>query len=201
MYILLILLHLFIQDENDIGLDLNEVIKLASTSKNVTEFEEKLNSQDSDNNLNNVDLNNDGFIDYISVTESRTGSFSKGKITYTLDVDDNTIASIDFEYPDEVKNNTRIVLIGHSRHFGPKAHFKHRVHFGYHGFWTRSYWNRKVYRSPYRYNKTKKRVYPKNWKKKRVINRKLTTKKRVNRKLNNKVRKQKAKRNKNGKNN
>jgi len=49
------------------NLDLNAVLELFKDSKSVEDFENKLNSEKS--NINNLDLNDDGFVDYIRVVD------------------------------------------------------------------------------------------------------------------------------------
>lgn len=49
------------------NLDLNAVLELFKDSKSVADFENKLNSEKS--NINNLDLNEDGFVDYIRVVD------------------------------------------------------------------------------------------------------------------------------------
>ena len=49
------------------NLDLNAVLELFKDSKSVEDFENKLNSEKS--NINNLDLNEDGFVDYIRVVD------------------------------------------------------------------------------------------------------------------------------------
>lgn len=49
------------------NLDLNAVLDLFKNSKTIEDFENKLNSEKS--NINNLDLNEDGFVDYIRVID------------------------------------------------------------------------------------------------------------------------------------
>jgi len=49
------------------NLDLNAVLELFKNSKNIEDFESKLNSEKS--NINNLDLNEDGYVDYIRVID------------------------------------------------------------------------------------------------------------------------------------
>jgi hypothetical protein len=50
------------------ALDLRAVASVFGESKNLEEFEQKLN--DNDNEISNLDLNNDGYIDYLRVIET-----------------------------------------------------------------------------------------------------------------------------------
>ena len=186
MLLFLILLLFNIQEDNtDIGLDLNEVVELASKSRDAAEFEAALNKYDASKQINNVDLDQDGFIDYISVSEKRSGTYKNGEVIYTLSVDDKSIATIRYIYPDEVKEQTKIIVLGNNAYYGNNAHYINRVHFGFHGFWSNRYWTRSIYLSPYRYRIGYKRSYPKYWKRNRVISRKIY---RANVKKNNKRR-------------
>lgn len=49
------------------NLDLNAVLDLFKNSKNIEDFENKLNSEKT--NVNNLDLNDDGYVDYIRVVD------------------------------------------------------------------------------------------------------------------------------------
>lgn len=54
------------------NLDLNEVLNLFEKSASVEDFENQLNSEK--NNVNNLDLNEDGFVDYIRVIDYSYGN-------------------------------------------------------------------------------------------------------------------------------
>jgi len=54
------------------NLDLNAVMELFKDSKSIEEFEQELNSEK--NGINNLDLNDDGFVDYIRVIDYSNGN-------------------------------------------------------------------------------------------------------------------------------
>jgi hypothetical protein len=72
---------LFSQSENEVvalglpgdNLNLYAVLDIFQNSQTLEEFERKLNSRDT--NINNLDLNNDNFVDYISVVSYNLGHF------------------------------------------------------------------------------------------------------------------------------
>ena len=97
------------------GLDLDAVTALARKSKDAESFERLLNSQAEA--VNNIDLNDDGKVDYINVTEygsgdrrgfSLTTEMSPGKI--------QEIATIDFQKEGE---NAVIQTTGNPSLYGP----------------------------------------------------------------------------------
>jgi hypothetical protein len=78
------------------GLDLDAVTALAKKSKDAGEFEKLLNSQTEA--VNNIDLNDDGKVDYINVTEY--GSGDRRGFSLTTEVSPGKtqeIATIDFQ--------------------------------------------------------------------------------------------------------
>jgi hypothetical protein len=102
------------------GLDLDAVTALAKKSKDAPDFERLLNSQAEA--VNNIDLNDDGKVDYINVTEygsgdsrgfSLTTEISPGKI--------QEIATIDFQKEGE---NAIVQTTGNSSLYGP-GHYRH----------------------------------------------------------------------------
>lgn len=78
--LILISLMLFViscgqeDQELETGLNLKTLPNLVKNSKSVQEIEERINEPDG---INNVDLNNDGEVDYIYVTESKTSDGDK----------------------------------------------------------------------------------------------------------------------------
>ena len=77
------------------GLDLKLVGDLARKSKNAADFEKQLNT--TSNKINNLDLNDDGKVDYIKVTEYGKGN--KRGFSLTTDVGkgkEQEIATIEF---------------------------------------------------------------------------------------------------------
>ncbi|MGL4399773.1 MAG: hypothetical protein ACRCXD_07875 [Luteolibacter sp.] len=100
------------------GLDLDAVTALAKKSKDAADFENRLNSQAEA--VNNIDLNEDGKVDYINVTEygsgdqrgfSLTTEISPGKV--------QEIATIDFQKEGE---KGVVQTTGNPSLYGPGAY-------------------------------------------------------------------------------
>lgn len=100
------------------GLDLDAVTALAKKSKDAADFESQLNSQAEA--VNNIDLNEDGKVDYINVTEygsgdrrgfSLTTEISPGKV--------QEIATIDFQKDGE---KGVVQTTGNPSLYGPGAY-------------------------------------------------------------------------------
>jgi len=106
------------------GLDLKLVGDLARKSKNAADFEKQLNT--TSNKINNLDLNDDGKVDYIKVTEYGKGN--KRGFSLTTDVGkgkEQEIATIEF-----VKSGEKVDMYvnGNSSLYGNNHHY--RSHFG-----------------------------------------------------------------------
>jgi hypothetical protein len=167
-YILLMILS-FQNDDIDPGLDLNEITEIASKVKSAEELERRLNSFNSKDIINNLDLNQDGIIDYIDVEEERIGSYRDGKIIYKLSVDEIQIATVSYEPDTDDTNHAHILIVGHQRYYGPRGYYRFRVKRGFYPYWTQPYWARPIYRSPYRFQINTHRRYPNYWKKRNVV--------------------------------
>lgn len=102
------------------SLDLKAVSNAAAKSKNAEEFEKLLNT--TGNKINNLDLNEDGKIDYIKVTEINEGTM-KG-FSLTVDVSANEeqeICTIQFEKTSN--SSTRIQTHGNSHIYGHNSYY------------------------------------------------------------------------------
>jgi hypothetical protein len=78
------------------GLDLDAVTALAKKSKDAADFERLLNSQEEA--VNNIDLNDDGKVDYINVTEYGSGDRRGFSLTTEISPGKTQeIATIDFQ--------------------------------------------------------------------------------------------------------
>jgi hypothetical protein len=104
-----------IMKEYSKGLDLNAVTELAKKSRDAADFERLLNAQAEA--VNNIDLNDDGKVDYINVTEygggdrrgfSLTAEISPGKT--------QEIATIDFQ---KEADKTTLQTTGNPSLYGP----------------------------------------------------------------------------------
>jgi len=128
------------------GLDLQAVTEIVKQSKNAAEIEQKLNAPGS---VNNLDLNGDGNVDYIHVTE-----YGKGNMRgFSLTVMDSTgaeqeIATIEIE---REYNSANVIVVGEPEYYGPGV--------CYTGVWAPAdvvlwvyLWHpHRFYYSPYRY--------------------------------------------------
>jgi len=85
------------------GLDLTAVSQLFKDSENLEEFEKSLN--DPDEGINNLDLNEDGYVDYIRVVEDVTDATHIIILQAMLDEDDyQDVATIEVEQSEDDYN-------------------------------------------------------------------------------------------------
>ncbi|MGA9407725.1 MAG: hypothetical protein WBW71_11390 [Bacteroidota bacterium] len=96
------------------GLDLQAVTEIVKHSKNAADIEQQLNAPGS---VNNLDINGDGNVDYIHVTE-----YGKGNMRgFSLTVMDSTgaeqeIATIEIE---REYNSADVIVVGEPAYYGP----------------------------------------------------------------------------------
>ncbi|MGA7160890.1 MAG: hypothetical protein WBZ48_07800 [Bacteroidota bacterium] len=105
------------------GLDLQAVTEIVKESKNAAEIERRLNEPGS---VNNLDLDGDGNVDYIHVTEYGSGNM-RG---FSLTVMDSTgaeqeIATVEIE---RGPNTADVIVVGNQAYYGPGV--------CYTGFWV-----------------------------------------------------------------
>ena len=108
------------------GLNLKAVGELATKCPDVEDFEKRLNSKSE--GVNNLDLNEDGKVDYIKVTEYGSGEM-RG-LSLTVDVaaeDEQEIATIEIEK--EANNQAQVQTHGNSQIYGHNHYY--RSHFGF----------------------------------------------------------------------
>jgi hypothetical protein len=132
------------------GLDLRAVGELVKTAKDAEALERQIN--DSASGLNNLDLDSDGEVDYISVEEFGGGN-SRGFMLVaklndgreqevaTIDIEKTTDSNVDLE----IRGNERVYGANHYHHssFGIGDYLMLRWLFGSHS----------MYRSPYYYGR------------------------------------------------
>ena len=135
------------------NLDLDAVASIFGDSENLEDFERKLN--DPDNRISNLDLNKDGYIDYLRVVENSSDRNSLVVIQAVLDQDVyQDVATIEIE---RVNNgNPRIQIVGNDYIYGSNYIIEpvfYRTPLIFSFFWGPRYspWN-----SPYYWN-----YYPK----------------------------------------
>lgn len=97
------------------NLNLYAVMKLFQDSKTLEEFERSLNSKDS--MINNLDLNRDGFVDYITVTDYVDGKVHTIVLRAVLGRDEFQDVAV-FIVERKNKNRVRIQLIGDEDLYG-----------------------------------------------------------------------------------
>ncbi|MDP3433783.1 MAG: hypothetical protein Q8T04_12555 [Bacteroidota bacterium] len=97
------------------NLDLDAVASIFGDSENLEDFERRLN--DPDNRISNLDLNEDGYIDYLRVLENSSDRNSLVVVQAVLDKDVyQDVATIEIE---RVQNgNPRVQIVGDSYIYG-----------------------------------------------------------------------------------
>jgi hypothetical protein len=98
------------------NLDLEAVASLFAEAENLEEFEKKLN--DPDSRYSNLDLNEDGYVDYLRVLEKARGNAHSITIQAVIGKDlYQDVATIDVEKDD--KGKTRVQVVGDVYMYGP----------------------------------------------------------------------------------
>ena len=98
------------------NLDLEAVASIFGDAENLEDFEKILN--DPELQISNLDLNNDGVVDYLRVIEVSTGNTHLVTIQAVLGEDQfQDIATIDVEKDDE--GNTQVRVVGDVYMYGP----------------------------------------------------------------------------------
>jgi hypothetical protein len=131
------------------NLDLDAVASIFGESENLEDFEYKLN--DPENRISNLDLNQDGYIDYLRVVENSSNRNSLVVIQAVLDNDVyQDVATIEIE---KVQNgNPRVQIVGDSYIYGSDyiiepVYVRSPIIFSF--FWGQHY---TPYSSPYYWN-------------------------------------------------
>lgn len=132
------------------GLNLKLVAQLAKQAKNAEDFEQQLNSSSS--KVNNIDLNDDGKVDYIKVTEYGNGSNRGFSLTSELEEGkEQEIATIQFS---KQGDSVDMEVAGNPSLYGNGHHY--RSSFGLSDVillsWLFSDTGRSRYASPYGYS-------------------------------------------------
>ena len=151
------------ETETVAGLDLYAVAELFKDSETLEKFEQNLN--DSDNGINNLDLNEDGEIDFIRVSEQVAGKTHFAVLQVALGEDDfQDVATIAVE--EENTGNYNLQLQGDTAIYGANYYVvPAKNNFG---GWDIVRWlfspNYRAYVSPYGY-----RNHPQWWKIRRPV--------------------------------
>lgn len=97
------------------NLDLDAVASIFGDSENLEDFEHRLN--DPDNHISNLDLNQDGYIDYLRVVENSSDRNSLVVVQAVLDKDVyQDVATIEIER--EQNGNPRVQIVGDDYIYG-----------------------------------------------------------------------------------
>lgn len=157
--------NVFGQESDEVGatgLDLNAVAELFKDSDNLEDFEKNLN--DADNGLNNLDLDENGEVDYLRVEEEVSGDTHLIVVQSVLDEDEaQDVATIAVE---KEVNNYNLQIQGTPAIYG--ANYYIVPSYKNLGTWRLINW---IYRPAYRpYRSTFGwRVYPRWWRVRRPI--------------------------------
>ena len=90
------------------NLDLNGVLELFKESEDVEDFEKKLNSED--NGVNNLDLNEDGQVDYIRVVDyAEDDAHALALQVPVNETESQDVAVIEMEQVDEKTTNLQVI--------------------------------------------------------------------------------------------
>ncbi|WP_304235451.1 hypothetical protein [Jiulongibacter sediminis] len=131
------------------NLDLKAVGDLFGRSRDLREFERKLN--DPENRISNLDLNGDGFVDYLRVMESTQGYTHVVTIQAAIGQDlFQDVATIDVDR--DTNQRAYVQIIGHPYFYGPGYIIQPSYYYTplfYNTFWSSGYM---IWRSPYYYN-------------------------------------------------
>lgn len=132
------------------GLDLRAVGELVKTAKDAEELERQIN--DASRGLNNLDLDSDGTVDYISVEEFGGGD-SRGfmLIAKLKDNQQQEVATIDIEKTSESEGDLEIR--GNERIYGHNHYHHSRFGFGDYLMMRWMFSSHSLYRSPYYYGR------------------------------------------------
>ena len=143
-----------VQVSADKGLDLRAVGEVLKKAKDAADFERLLNSADSQ--VNNLDLNEDGQVDYIKVTEFGDEKVKGFSLTTELGPDDvQEIATIKIEKKPDSKEEAEVQYHGNPNIYGNGYY--------YHSHWSPGlgtglmlgylWGSHRSYYSPYGYNR------------------------------------------------
>jgi hypothetical protein len=98
------------------NLDLEAVVSLFSDATDLEDFENRLN--DPETHISNLDLNEDGFVDYLRVVENAKGDAHAITIQAVIGIDlYQDVATIDVEREDD--HTTRVQVVGNVYMYGP----------------------------------------------------------------------------------
>ena len=135
------------------NLDLQRVGNLLERSNSPEEFEAYLNEEDG---LNNLDLNGDGYVDYLSVDEYQDrGPNERGLSIFSRFGPDliQEVANVVFYRDDQNSRGARILLSGNEQIYGDNNYYETNWADRSIGLITTLFGNRdEYYRSPYYYD-------------------------------------------------
>ncbi len=137
------------------GLDLQAVTELAKKAKSAEDFEKLLNQPDS---VNNIDLDEDGKVDYINVTEYKDSTQNAKGFSLSVDLGEGNIqeiATIMLERDGPKDETIDVYVAGNEEIYGTDDYYAGSWDYDDSPFSSWAYSSHSYYRSPYRYG-----VYP-----------------------------------------
>ncbi|HEY0049398.1 MAG TPA: hypothetical protein VGB68_08950, partial [Pyrinomonadaceae bacterium] len=132
------------------GLDLQAVAGLAKKAKNAEDFERLLNQPDG---VNNLDLDEDGKVDYINVTEFKDGTKNAKGYSLSVDLgedDIQEIATIQLERDHPNDKTIDVYLAGNQEIYGTDDYYAGSWDYPDSTFAAWSFGSRPYYSSTYR---------------------------------------------------
>ena len=128
------------------GLDLQAVSEIVKQSKDAADIESKLNAPGS---INNLDLDGDGNVDYIEVTEYGTGNMRGFSLTVTDSAGvKQEIATVEIQ---RVNNTASINVVGNEDIYGPGEYYTGVWAPTEIGLWLYLWHPHRFYYSPYHF--------------------------------------------------
>ncbi len=127
------------------NLDLQALGELVRKSQNAQDIEDRLNS---DNSINNLDLDEDGNVDYIRVTEYGSGNIRGFSFVAALNGDNQEVATIEIK---KYYNNANITIYGNEGIYGVGCNYSYQYPIGQLLLYNYLFAPHIVYVSPYRY--------------------------------------------------
>ncbi|HEX8369630.1 MAG TPA: hypothetical protein VF604_13885 [Pyrinomonadaceae bacterium] len=132
------------------GLDLQAVAELAKKAKNAEDFERLLNQPDG---VNNLDLDEDGKVDYISVAEFKDGTKNAKGYSLAVDLGEENIqeiATIQLERDNPGDKTIDVYVAGNQEIYGADDNYAGSWDYSDSSFAAWSFGSRPYYSSTYR---------------------------------------------------
>lgn len=127
------------------GLDLTALTALAKQCNTAAQFEMKLNDPGS---INNLDLDGDGNVDYINVSEYQNGNVKGFSLYIDKGVEKQEVATIEITRNQNVAN---VVVVGNEYLYGDDRYYQSQFVFTDFLLWSYLFSPHTFYYSPYHY--------------------------------------------------